>query len=248
MGLSLEMALCKGTSLKMAFLFALLVLLLQPEMAIAGKWVKPAKAEVPPLHWWRIRWSDNEWVYSDPFWRSLSKAEERPTSPMVWKIPPGMLWKKGGLTSLVPQVMQGSWWSQSHLGPGQGAHLQTASNGKMTGPPAGRAPAAVPVGDLASNGRTRTGTGGMTIASNGRGQGTMTDGSGGIQITASNGTAVLLTTASNGRGGGTGGIITLMPQTTNGSQGMILLRLKRQFRTPHQRRKKNGTQAPAKTF
>ena len=79
MGLSLEMALCKGTSLKMAFLFALLVLLLQPEMAIAGKSDKPAKAGMPPLHWWRIRWNNNEWLYSDPFtltWRSLSKAEE----------------------------------------------------------------------------------------------------------------------------------------------------------------------------
>ena len=96
---------------------------------------------------------------------------------------------------------------------------------------------------LASNGRTSTGTGGMTIASNGRGQGTRTDGSGGVQITASNGTAVLLTTASNGRGGGTGGIITLMPQTANGSQGIPssgILSLKRQFRIPYQRRKKNG--------
>ena len=120
MGLSLEMALCKGTSLKMAFLFALLVLLLQPEMAIAGQRDKPAKAGMPPLHWWRIRWNNNEWLYSDPFtltWRSLSKAEEStlqdwlsrepemgqylPTSPWPWKIPPGMFRNPGGLTSLV---------------------------------------------------------------------------------------------------------------------------------------------------
>ena len=130
MGLSLEMALCKGTSLKMAFLFALLVLLLQPEMAIAGKRDKPAKAEMPPLHWWRIRWSNNEWLYSDPFaltWRSLSKAEESTLQdwlsrgarngpvlvlhsgppPLPWKILPGMFKNPGGLTSLVTQMMEG---------------------------------------------------------------------------------------------------------------------------------------------
>ena len=81
-------------------------------------------------------------------------------------------------------------------------------------PAKGSSPSAKP-----SEAKAKQLPGGMTIASNGRGQGTMTSGSGGILITASNGAALLLTTASNGRGG-TGGIIIAMPQTTNGSQGI----------------------------